>query len=107
MPSLHLCYLSKIRNISLDLDFDRTHNLIHNFYTIEIFSQNGNAMTLLTAQIGNLDMFTNNWGQSGLLKSVRSIAPLLDRVLVQRIKADAKTAGGIFLPEYETKMASG
>lgn len=25
--------------------------------------------------------------------------PLLDRVLVQRIKAETKTAGGIFLPE--------
>lgn len=25
--------------------------------------------------------------------------PLLDRVLVQRVKAETKTAGGIFLPE--------
>lgn len=29
--------------------------------------------------------------------------PLLDRVLVQRIKADTKTAGGIFLPESAVK----
>ncbi|KAK5078389.1 mitochondrial heat shock protein Hsp10 [Lithohypha guttulata] len=33
------------------------------------------------------------------LKSIRSLVPLLDRVLVQRIKAETKTAGGIFLPE--------
>ena len=29
--------------------------------------------------------------------------PLLDRVLVQRIKADTKTASGIFLPESSVK----
>ena len=29
--------------------------------------------------------------------------PLLDRVLVQRVKADSKTAGGIFLPESSVK----
>ena len=29
--------------------------------------------------------------------------PLLDRVLVQRIKAESKTAGGIFLPESSVK----
>ena len=29
--------------------------------------------------------------------------PLLDRVLVQRVKADVKTAGGIFLPESSVK----
>lgn len=29
--------------------------------------------------------------------------PLLDRVLVQRIKAEAKTASGIFLPESSVK----
>ena len=37
------------------------------------------------------------------LKSIRAIAPLLDRVLVQRIKAESKTAGGIFLPESAVK----
>ncbi|KPI39151.1 10 kDa heat shock protein, mitochondrial [Cyphellophora attinorum] len=37
------------------------------------------------------------------LKSIRSLAPLLDRVLVQRIKAETKTAGGIFLPESSVK----
>ncbi|KAK5121495.1 10 kDa heat shock protein [Meristemomyces frigidus] len=37
------------------------------------------------------------------LKTIKSLAPLLDRVLVQRIKADAKTAGGIFLPDSAVK----
>ncbi|EDN08444.1 10 kDa heat shock protein, mitochondrial [Histoplasma mississippiense (nom. inval.)] len=37
------------------------------------------------------------------LRSVKSLAPLLDRVLVQRIKAEAKTASGIFLPESSVK----
>ncbi|CAO3623967.1 unnamed protein product [Cunninghamella blakesleeana] len=30
---------------------------------------------------------------------VKNIVPLLDRVLVQRIKAQEKTASGIFIPE--------
>ena len=29
--------------------------------------------------------------------------PLLDRVLVQRVKAEVKTAGGLFLPESSIK----
>ncbi|ODQ63992.1 chaperonin Cpn10 [Nadsonia fulvescens var. elongata DSM 6958] len=33
------------------------------------------------------------------IKSIKSIAPLFDRVLVQRVKAQAKTASGIFIPE--------
>ena len=37
------------------------------------------------------------------LKSIKSLAPLLDRILVQRIKAETKTAGGIFLPESSVK----
>ncbi|GAB7362335.1 hypothetical protein MBLNU230_g2350t1 [Neophaeotheca triangularis] len=37
------------------------------------------------------------------IKSIKSLAPLLDRVLVQRIKAEPKTAGGIFLPETAIK----
>jgi len=41
--------------------------------------------------------------QTTALKSIRSLAPLLDRVLVQRMKADTKTAGGIFLPEQAVK----
>ncbi|OCL07953.1 Cpn10-domain-containing protein, partial [Glonium stellatum] len=41
--------------------------------------------------------------QTTALKSIRSLAPLLDRVLVQRVKAEAKTAGGIFLPESSVK----
>ncbi|KAI9859502.1 MAG: 10 kDa heat shock protein [Trichoglossum hirsutum] len=40
------------------------------------------------------------------LRSIKSLAPLLDRVLVQRIKAEAKTASGIFLPESSVKELS-
>ncbi|OBT68690.1 chaperonin GroES [Pseudogymnoascus sp. 23342-1-I1] len=40
---------------------------------------------------------------STALKSIKSLAPLLDRVLVQRIKAQTQTAGGIFLPESSVK----
>lgn len=36
---------------------------------------------------------------STILKSAKSIVPLLDRVLVQRVKAQAKTASGLYLPE--------
>ncbi|KAK0266210.1 mitochondrial heat shock protein Hsp10 [Friedmanniomyces endolithicus] len=41
--------------------------------------------------------------QASALRSIKSLAPLLDRVLVQRVKADVKTAGGIFLPESAQK----
>lgn len=41
--------------------------------------------------------------QSTALKSIKSLAPLLDRVLVQRVKMEAKTAGGIYLPESSVK----
>ena len=41
--------------------------------------------------------------QTTALKSIKSLAPLLDRVLVQRVKAEAKTAGGIFLPDSAVK----
>ncbi|CAK48288.1 uncharacterized protein An11g00550 [Aspergillus niger] len=37
------------------------------------------------------------------LRNVKSLAPLLDRVLVQRVKPEAKTASGIFLPESSVK----
>ncbi|KAK4223765.1 10 kDa subunit chaperonin [Podospora fimiseda] len=37
------------------------------------------------------------------LRSIKSLVPLLDRVLVQRVKAEAKTASGIFLPESTVK----
>ncbi|RKF60927.1 10 kDa heat shock protein, mitochondrial [Erysiphe neolycopersici] len=40
---------------------------------------------------------------STTLKSIKSLAPLLDRVLVQRLKAEAKTASGIYLPEKSVK----
>jgi chaperonin GroES len=53
-------------------------------------------------------LFQNNllirlYHQTTALKSIKSLAPLLDRVLVQRIKAEARTAGGIFLPESSVK----
>lgn len=41
--------------------------------------------------------------QSTAIKSIKSLAPLLDRVLVQRAKMQAKTAGGIYLPETAVK----
>lgn len=37
------------------------------------------------------------------IKSVKSIVPLLDRVLVQRLKAESKTASGLFLPSSATQ----
>lgn len=37
------------------------------------------------------------------LKSIKSLVPLLDRILVQRVKAEAKTASGIYLPESSVK----
>ncbi|EAW06748.1 GroES family chaperonin [Aspergillus clavatus NRRL 1] len=40
---------------------------------------------------------------SSILRNIKSLAPLLDRVLVQRIKPEAKTASGIFLPESSVK----
>ncbi|KAK4684033.1 chaperonin GroES, partial [Tremellales sp. Uapishka_1] len=39
---------------------------------------------------------------SATFKSIRSLQPLLDRVLVQRFKAETKTATGIFLPSSST-----
>ena len=41
--------------------------------------------------------------QATTVRSVKSLIPLLDRVLVQRVKAEAKTASGIFLPESSVK----
>lgn len=41
--------------------------------------------------------------QATSIRSIKSLVPLLDRVLVQRIKAEAKTASGIFLPESSVK----
>ncbi|GBE87753.1 hsp10-like protein [Sparassis latifolia] len=37
-------------------------------------------------------------------KSIKAVVPLLDRVLVQRFKQDAKTASGIFLPTSATNQ---
>lgn len=41
--------------------------------------------------------------QATTLRSIKSLVPLLDRVLVQRVKAEAKTASGLFLPESSVK----
>ena len=35
-------------------------------------------------------------------KSIRSVVPLLDRVLVQRFKPETKTASGLFIPSSST-----
>ncbi|KAK2746992.1 10 kDa heat shock protein [Myotisia sp. PD_48] len=42
--------------------------------------------------------------QSQALRSFKNLVPLLDRVLVQRVKAESKTASGIFLPESSVKV---
>ncbi|KAL1406800.1 hypothetical protein Q8F55_006206 [Vanrija albida] len=40
---------------------------------------------------------------SATFKSIRSLQPLLDRVLVQRFKAETKTASGLFIPSSATQ----
>jgi len=40
------------------------------------------------------------------LRTIKSLAPLLDRILVQRIRPDTKTASGIFLPEATLEKLS-
>lgn len=37
------------------------------------------------------------------LRNIKNLVPLLDRVLVQRLKPETKTASGIFLPESTLK----
>ncbi|CAG8502495.1 12327_t:CDS:2 [Acaulospora colombiana] len=44
-------------------------------------------------------MFLDILTMAVTVKNVKSIIPLLDRVLVQRIKAQQKTAAGILIPE--------
>jgi chaperonin GroES len=48
-------------------------------------------------------LLTHPSRQSLTVKSIKNLMPLLDRVLVQRAKAEARTAGGIFLPEASVK----
>lgn len=36
--------------------------------------------------------------QASTIRSIKSVVPLLDRVLVQRFKPETKTASGLFLP---------
>ncbi|PWN99424.1 hsp10-like protein [Tilletiopsis washingtonensis] len=40
---------------------------------------------------------------SSTIRSIKSVVPLLDRVLVQRFKPEAKTASGLFLPSAATQ----
>lgn len=47
--------------------------------------------------------FPSSPTMASTIKSVKSIVPLLDRVLVQRFKAEAKTASGLYLPSSATK----
>ncbi|PWN87476.1 putative heat shock protein 10 [Acaromyces ingoldii] len=37
------------------------------------------------------------------IRSIKSVVPLLDRILVQRFKPEQKTASGIFLPSAATQ----
>lgn len=37
------------------------------------------------------------------MKSAKNLVPLLDRVLVQRVKANNKTASGLFIPEQNVQ----
>ena len=41
-----------------------------------------------------------------MLRNIKALAPLLDRILVQRVKAEAKTSSGIFLPESTVEKLS-
>ncbi|EGX53571.1 10 kDa heat shock protein [Orbilia oligospora] len=40
------------------------------------------------------------------IRAIKSLSPLLDRILVQRIRAETKTASGIFLPESSVEKLS-
>ncbi|KAF8470205.1 chaperonin 10-like protein [Kalaharituber pfeilii] len=40
------------------------------------------------------------------LRNIKALVPLLDRVLVQRVRAEAKTASGIYLPESTVEKLS-
>ncbi|ODV90039.1 hypothetical protein CANCADRAFT_99888 [Tortispora caseinolytica NRRL Y-17796] len=40
------------------------------------------------------------------LRNVKSITPLMDRVLVQRLKAENKTASGLYIPEKNVEKLS-
>lgn len=44
--------------------------------------------------------------QATAIKSVKSILPLLDRVLVHRLKGESKTASGIYIPERNVEKLS-
>ena len=54
---------------------------------------------------GAVETWTNllHASKATSVRSIKALVPLLDRVLVQRVKAEAKTASGIFLPESSVK----
>ena len=68
------------------------------FYQKLRLDQDGKLRSYVSLDINRL-----NYAQTTALKSIKSLAPLLDRILVQRIKAETKTASGIFLPESSVK----
>ncbi|KAI0806038.1 hsp10-like protein [Irpex lacteus] len=47
-------------------------------------------------------ILANEMAAQATFKSIKSLVPLLDRVLVQRFKPETKTASGIFLPTSAT-----
>ncbi|KAB8208156.1 chaperonin 10-like protein [Aspergillus parasiticus] len=51
----------------------------------------------------NFSRHSSTSSPPSLLRNIKGLAPLLDRVLVQRIKPETKTASGIFLPESSVK----
>jgi len=65
--------------------------------------QNGTPSPLWKRAFSYTILTSHVLPQSTALKSIKSVAPLLDRVLVQRIKAASKTSTGIFLTESSVK----
>lgn len=57
-----------------------------------LWEQFGSGEKRISKQLANVKL-------QSTVRSIRALAPLLDRVLVQRVKAETKTASGIFLPE--------
>ena len=49
---------------------------------------------------------SNGKPKATMLRNVKALAPLLDRILVQRVKAEAKTTTGIYLPESTVEKLS-
>ncbi|KAE8333880.1 chaperonin 10-like protein [Aspergillus sergii] len=62
-----------------------------------------NGYVLWEAPAGTFPAIHRLHRPPSLLRNIKGLAPLLDRVLVQRIKPETKTASGIFLPESSVK----